>query len=72
MTLNEIRNVPTFEALKPAIRFLCDTMQDLSWGEFVAYQRTIETQAKKVGASLKILNEYAEQYQVFGYEESKQ
>lgn len=66
MKLEDIRQVETFEDLKPAIRFLCDVMQDLSWGEFIAFQRTIEGQAKKVGVSLQYMNEYATQYQVYG------
>lgn len=69
MTLQKIREAKTFEDLKPAIKFLCDNIQKMTWGEFTAYKRTLENQAEKVGATLKDMNEYAEQYQVFGYEE---
>ena len=65
-TLEDIRNATTFEALKPAIEFLCDVMQNMTWSEYNAYKRTLETQAAKVGASLKELNDHAENYQVFG------
>lgn len=71
ITLESIRNAQNFDDLKPAIRFLCDKMQVLTWGEFTAFQRTLESQSVKVGSSLKVLNDYAEQYQIFGYEVSK-
>lgn len=66
--LAEIRLMESFDALKPAIRFLCAKMKQMGYGEFIAYKRTLEAQAEKVGASIKALNEYAEQIQVFGYE----
>lgn len=69
-TLETIRNADSFEALKPAIRFLCDEMQKMTYGEFLAFKRTIESQCVKVGSSLKECNDYAETYQVFGYEVS--
>lgn len=68
MKLQDIRDADSFEALKPAIRLLCDKMQEMTWGEFNAYRRTLENQAIKVGSTVKALNEYAEHYQVFGYE----
>lgn len=71
MTLQTIRETTSFEALKPAIQFLCDEMQKMTYGEFCAFKRTIESQCVKVGSSLKECNEYAETYQVFGYEVSK-
>ena len=67
-TLESIRNAESFEQLKPAVRFLCDKMQKMTWGEFNAFKRTLETQAVKVGSSVSELNAYAEQFQVFGYE----
>lgn len=67
-TLAEIRLMETFDALKPAIRFLCAKMQQMEYGAFIAYKRTLEAQAEKVGSSVKALNDYAEQIQVFGYE----
>jgi hypothetical protein len=67
-TLKTIRDAQTFDDLKPAIRFLCDEMQKMTWGEFTAFQRTLESQSLKVGISLKEMNAYAENYQVFGYE----
>jgi hypothetical protein len=66
MTLQSIRDSKNFEELKPAIRFLCDEMQKMAWGEFSAFKRTIEDQAIKAGSNLRELNEYAENYQVFG------
>lgn len=71
MSLQNIRDSETFEQLKPAIKFLCDEMQKMTYGEFLAYKRTLESQAVKVGSSIKELNIYAERYQVFGYEETK-
>ncbi len=68
MRLQDIRQTETFEALKPAIKYLCDHMEAMAWGEFNAYKSTLEQQAIKIGATVKDLNEYAEQYQVFGYE----
>lgn len=57
ITLQYIRECKSFDDLKPAILFLCDNMQAMTWGEFVAFQRTIETQTKKLGLSLKAMNE---------------
>lgn len=68
MTLQNIRGAKTFNDLKPAIKFLCDKMQVMTWGEFCAYKRTLESQCVKVGSTIKDLNAYAENYQVFGYE----
>ncbi len=71
MTLQNIRDAKTFDELKPAIKLLCDKMQIMTYGEFTAYKRTLESQAVKVGSSVKALNDYAEQYQVYGYETNK-
>lgn len=70
MTLQKIREAKTFDDLKPAIKFLCDNMQKMTWGEFIAYRRTLENQAIKVGSTLKDLIEYTEQYQESGHEET--
>ena len=67
-TLANIRNAQTFDDLKPAVKFLCDNMQVMPWGDFIAYKRTLEAQAVKVGTTIAEMNKYAEQYQVFGYE----
>lgn len=66
-TLQTIRNATTFDQLKPAIEFLCDEMQKMTWGEYTAYKRTLEDQAVKVGSSIRDLNIYAVEYQTFGY-----
>lgn len=63
ITLKYIRDCKTFEELKPAIVFVCDNMNDMTWGEFTAFQRMIEIQCQKVGKTLKDLNEYAIGYQ---------
>lgn len=68
MTLQNIRDALTFDDLKPAVKFLAQNMQRMAYGEFIAYKRTLESQAVKVGSNVKALNELAEQYQVFGYE----
>lgn len=68
MTLQEIRETKTFDQLKPAIKFLCDNMQKLTWGEFNAFRSTIESQSLKVGSNIKQVNEYADSYRIFGYE----
>lgn len=67
-TLADIRAKTSFEALKPAIRFLCTNMERMEYGAFIAYKRTLEAQAVIVGSSVKALNDYAEEMQVFGYE----
>jgi len=64
--LNYIRNVKTFDELKPAIILLCNEMQKMTWGEFNAFKRTIENKAKDLNISLDRTNEYAENYQIFG------
>jgi hypothetical protein len=66
MTLKQIRDAKDFDSLKPAMRFLCDNMQAMTYGEFQAYKRTLEDQCKAIGSSLKDMNEYAENYQIFG------
>lgn len=66
MKLNEIRNTKNLNDLKPAIRFLCDNMQKMSFGEFLAYKRTIESQCEKINISYKEINDLAEKYQIFG------
>lgn len=66
MTLEQIRQTTKASQLRPAIKYLCDNMQAMSWGAFVAYQRTLETQSVKLGISLKELNSIAENYQVYG------
>lgn len=68
ITLQVIRDAKTFNDLKPAIKFLCNNMEAMQWGEFIAYKRTLENQAVIVGITVKELNQYAEQFQVFGYE----
>lgn len=45
MTIQNIRDAKTFEDLKPAIKLLCDKMQVMTYGEFLAYKRTLESQA---------------------------
>lgn len=74
MKLQDIRGVQSFDALKPAIRLLCDDMHTMTYGEFIAYKRTLETQCVKLGHTLAEMNNYAIQYQVYGYEtdETKQ
>lgn len=67
ITLQTIRDTKTLEDLKPSIIFLCDNMQSMTWGEFVAFQRTIENQALKLGISLKELNSIATDYQQLGF-----
>lgn len=66
VTLQTIRDAKTLEDLKPAIIFLCDNMQSMTWGEFTAFQRTIENQALKIGVSLEKLNSMATDYQQLG------
>lgn len=68
LTLESIRLCKTFEELKPAVKFLCDNMESMAWGDFMAYKRTLESQTLKMGLSLTALNEYAENFKVFGYE----
>ena len=68
MTLQKLRDAKTFCDLKPGIKFLCDHMERMTWGEFVAYKRTLESKALELGITLDALNLYAENYQVFGYE----
>lgn len=63
MSLQYVRDCKSFDDLKPAIIFVCDNLQKLSWGEFTAYQRLIEIQAQKIGATLKQVNDYAVEYQ---------
>ncbi len=65
MTLNEIRKVEQLEQLLPAIKFLCDNMHEMTWGEFNGYKRTIENQATKINVSLRDINNIAENYQLF-------
>jgi hypothetical protein len=64
--LQDIRDAKSFEALKPAIRFLCDEMQKMTYGEFLAYRGTLQSQCIKIGHTLVELNAYAENYQIFG------
>lgn len=66
MTLAEIRLAKSFEDLKPAIRYLADNMLGMTYGEFIAYRRTLEDQATNIGVSLQTINEYATNYQIFG------
>ena len=66
MTLEQFRQAQNVTELKPAIKMLCDKMQVMTWGEFNAYKRTLESQATKLGVSLKTINAIAENYQVFG------
>lgn len=68
MTLAEIRNTTNLEELKPAIFFLADNMQKMTYGEFIAYKNTIMSQARKLNIDLKTVNKIAEDYQIFGYE----
>lgn len=65
-TLQTIRETKSFEELKPAIVFLCDHMGKMTYGEFHAFQRTIEIQAEKLGVSRETLNTFAENYQTYG------
>jgi len=68
MKLSDVQQTKNFEELKPAIRFLCDNMQTMTFGEFNAYKRTIETQARVLGIAVQEINAYAENHQVYGYE----
>lgn len=70
MTLQQIREAKNLEELKPAIYNLCDIMQKISYGEFIAYKNTVESQAKKLNIDLKTINKLAEDYQIFGYEKA--
>lgn len=72
MTLAEIRLAKTLDELKPAINFLCAHMHDMTYGEFIAYKRTIEFQAiNKLSVSVAEINKIAEEYQVYGYERNE-
>ena len=71
MTLSEIRQCESFVQLEPAIKFLCDKMHDMPYGEFIEMKRTIGSQSLKIGLTLQIINEYAENYQIFGYQPEK-
>lgn len=66
-TLKDIRNINTINELVEPIKFLCDKMHSMTYGEFIAYKRTLEHQALKVGCDIKTLNEYANEYQTFGH-----
>lgn len=66
MTLNQIRDAKDFESIKPAIRFLCDNMQAMTFGEFQAYKRTLEEKCNNIHVNLNEMNQYAENYQVYG------
>ena len=68
MSLAKIREAKSFEELTPAIHYLCTNMQAMSWGDFCAYKGTIEHQANKLGIPFKAINDYAENYQTFGYQ----
>ncbi len=67
-TLRFIRNCKSFDDLKFAIRFVVDEMDNLTWGEFNAFQNVIRDQAQKVGVSVDEVNEYAINYQDRGIE----
>lgn len=66
MTLEQIRQAKSLNDIKPAIKYLCDNMQKMTYGAFEAYKRTLESQGVKVGVSIRDLNAIAEKYQVFG------
>lgn len=66
MTLQQIRDAQTLAAIKPAIKFLCENMQKMTFGEFSAYKNTLQDRAVKVGSSLKELNDLAVEYQDSG------
>jgi len=68
MKLDEIRAAYSLATLTPAIKFLAERVESLSWGEFNAYKRTIENKANELGIDLKTVNEIASEHQVFGYE----
>lgn len=68
MKISDVRQTKSLEELKPAIRFLCDNMQSMTFGEFNAYKRTIETQARILGIAVQEINSYAENHQIYGYE----
>ena len=66
MTLQEIRQSKSFDELKPSIVFLCDNMQYMTFGDFQAYKRTIESVCICLGYTYKDVNNYAENYQNYG------
>lgn len=63
MTLQQIRDTKTAEGIWEGTRFLCENMQVMTYGEFLAYRRTLEEQARKLGVSITQLNNYAVMYQ---------
>lgn len=63
MHLSDIRASKTFNDLKPAIELLCREMQKMTWGEFNAYRRTLESAAKAIGIEYQALDSYAITYQ---------
>lgn len=68
MSLDQIRASENLEQLKPAIIYLAQNMENMSFGEFTAYKRTIEVKANEVGVSLAQINKIAEDYQIYGYD----
>lgn len=67
MTLKQIREKTSAEDLIPAIKFLCDNMRSMTYGEFIAYRRTLSGKLESLGVSFNDMNTMAEEYQVFGY-----
>lgn len=66
MTLDQVRQAKDKEELANAVEYLCDNMQKMTYGAFIAYRRTIEDRAKALGWTLQSMNEYATDYQTFG------
>lgn len=63
MTLQEIR---TCADLKPAIYFLSDNMEKMTYGEFTGFKNTIEKRARELNIPLSVINKIAEEYQLRG------
>lgn len=65
MKLEEIRTAD-LDGFKKAIIFLSDNMHEMTYGEFIAFRRTIEIKGESLGINYEKMNEMAEHYQIFG------
>ena len=68
LSVELIRTIRSFEEMKPILKNIADNLSSIPYEDLVKYKFTIETQADKFGVSVKEINDFVEQYQIFGYE----